>query len=101
MSDVDARIVELLGRRMPHARFVPELARPLGVNPADLEEPLRTLEDAGRVLVREQFCPDPHLEGSDLRIVALMDGPPEDAIAAIDQTWQRWLGEYLSNHRCT
>jgi len=100
MTDLDVRIVELLERRKPHARFVPELARPLGVQPASLEEPLRSLEESGRVLVREQYCPDPHLVGIDLRIVALADGGPEHAITAIDQTWQRWLGEYLANHRC-
>jgi hypothetical protein len=71
---------------------------------------LEELENAGRVLVREQFCGDPHLEGADLRIVALIKSPAEpgdaghdalaSALADIDWVWQRWLTEYLSNHRC-
>jgi hypothetical protein len=39
------------------------------------------------------------MDGVDLRIAAVIEG--SDAIAAIDATWQRWLGEYLANHRCT
>jgi hypothetical protein len=105
MSDIANRVVELLGRRRPHARFVPEVTRQLSVEQRELEAALVELEASGRVLVREQYCPDPHLEGTDLRIVALVDGTPGDAVAtaidSIDRTWQRWLGEYLANHRCT
>jgi hypothetical protein len=64
-----------------------------------LEAALTDLERSGRVVVREQYCADPHMDGMDLRIVALADDG--EAIAAIDATWQRWLGEYLANHRCT
>jgi len=76
------------------------------VSPVGLERGLEELENAGRVLVREQFCGDPHLEGADLRIVALIKGGDADndalasAVADIDSVWQRWLTEYLSNHRC-
>jgi hypothetical protein len=105
MSDVAGRVVEVLSRRQPHARFVPELSRQLRVEPGELETALIELEASGRALVREQYCPDPHLEGSDLRIVALVDAAHGDAVAAavdsIDRVWQRWLGEYLANHRCT
>jgi hypothetical protein len=101
MSDVAVRVVDVLRRRPPHARFVPELARQLSVDAAVLEEALSALETSGRVLVREQYCPDPHVVGTDLRIVALIDGDPATAVSAIESTWQRWLGEYLANHRCT
>jgi hypothetical protein len=101
---LQAQIVELLGRGSRKARFVSEIAGQLesapGIN-AELEE----LEATGRVLIREQYCADPHLEGADLRIVALIrdegDADPQSkAIADIEATWNRWLGEYLANHRC-
>jgi hypothetical protein len=106
MSEVAASLLEVLGRTRNHARFVPELARLLAASQGDLEQALGELETEGRVLVREQYCPDPHLEGMDLRIVALVDsGSAGDGLAAandsIESTWQRWLGEYLANHRCT
>jgi hypothetical protein len=56
-------------------------------------------------MVRDHFCADPHLAGVDLRIAALVDGqaadPETSAIRAIDAAWDRWLAEYLANHRCT
>jgi hypothetical protein len=69
----------------------------------ELEAALAELERIGRIVVREQYCADPHMNGVDLRIAALVedDAREADAIAAIDTTWQRWLGEYLANHRCT
>jgi hypothetical protein len=106
MSEVRASLLEVLGRTRNRARFVPELARLVPASPGELEQALSELETAGRVLVREQYCPDPHLEGLDLRIVALVDrGRAKDGVAAandsIESTWQRWVGEYLANHRCT
>jgi hypothetical protein len=92
-------VVEVLRRRRPHARFVAELAPLVSADASELEFALASLEKHGRVLVREQYCADPHMDGVDLRIAALDDGG--EAIAAIDATWQRWLGEYLANHRCT
>jgi hypothetical protein len=44
--------------------------------------------------------------GTDLRIAARIppnaegDDPLASAIAQIEKTWQRWLGDYLANHRC-
>lgn len=100
------QILGLLARGRRPARFVSELRHQLGA-PTDLDAALAELEHAGQVLVREQFCGDPHLEGTDLRIVALVqpgaDGQDgiSHAIDAIDTTWQRWLAEYLANHRCS
>jgi hypothetical protein len=98
VSDLEARVVEVLRRRRPHARFVPEVAQLVAADASGLEDALFELETRGRVLVREQYCADPHLDGVDLRIVALVDG---GEVAAIEATWERWLGEYLANHRCT
>jgi hypothetical protein len=97
MSDLADRIITVLGRGQRHARFVPEVARLTGDSDG-LEEALERLEADGRVLIREQYCADPHVEGTDLRIVALAS---DSAIADIDAVWQRWLGEYLANHRCS
>ena len=103
MTDVRAEMLNALARR---ARFVPELARTVCDDPPALEEALRELEAEGRVLVREQYCADPHMVGADLRIAARVPDsstgdPLATAIAQIEATWQRWLGEYLANHRCT
>ena len=57
-------------------------------------------------MIRDHFCADPHLAGIDLRIVALVESTEGDdghrnAIREIDEAWDKWLGEYLANHRCT
>ena len=104
MTDVCGDVLNALTRR---ARFVPELARLVHADVLALEDALRTLEADGSVLVREQYCADPHMVGTDLRIAARIprasaDGDPlATAIAQIEATWQRWLGEYLANHRCS
>jgi hypothetical protein len=104
MTDVRADVLSVLARR---ARFVPELARLVHADTPELERALGELEADGRVLVREQYCADPHMVGADLRIVARVPDPSDGAdplataIGQIDATWQRWLGEYLANHRCT
>jgi hypothetical protein len=63
------------------------------------------LERDGAVMVRDHFCADPHLAGVDLRVATLMEaGQGEDpqvaAIRRIDEAWNKWLSEYLANHRC-
>jgi hypothetical protein len=108
MPDVKSQIVQVLGRGTRKARFVPEVSHQVaGVSPADVERALEELEADGRVLIREQYCADPHLVGTDLRIVGLIqDAPPQSedplarAVADIEATWNRWLGDYLANHRC-
>jgi hypothetical protein len=56
-------------------------------------------------MVRDHFCADPHLAGVDLRVAALVQSSAGadaqmSAICAIDEAWDKWLAEYLSNHRC-
>jgi hypothetical protein len=56
-------------------------------------------------MVRDHYCADPHLEGVDLRVVALVEpSAGEDAqwrsIRAIEDTWNEWLATYLAQHRC-
>jgi hypothetical protein len=111
--DSESAIVKILERAPRRARFVSELAQQLRrakLGVTSLESDLGKLEASGRVLVREQFCADPHLEGTDLRIVALVwpapggatavDDPQARAVADIEAVWDRWLADYLSNHRC-
>jgi hypothetical protein len=99
------RALESRGRK---ARFVTELAaglRRAAIGDDKLEPVLAELEAEGRVMVRDHFCADPHLTGVDLRVAALVQssGGAEaqlSAIRAIDEAWDKWLAEYLANHRC-
>jgi hypothetical protein len=91
------------------ARFVTEVCAALArsaVRAEVVESVLAQLSAEGVIMVRDHFCADPHLAGVDLRIAARV---PDDAgadaqmnaIRAIDAAWEKWLGEYLANHRCT
>jgi hypothetical protein len=108
LAKLDAQAVLDVLRRSPRqARFVPELQaalRPLA--PTALESALVDLEAAGQVIVRDHTFSDPHVEGTDLRVVGLVasssDADPQAAaIDNIERTWEHWLNQYLANHRCS
>ena len=101
-------VIDALRNRAKKARFTTELAATLGrmnIEKDRMEEALTGLESEGVVMIRDHFCADPHLDGVDLRIVALVEnGEGADAhmsaIHEIDSAWDRWLADYLANHRC-
>ena len=99
-------IVDYLSRS--GAEFVQDVLRSpylRSYGPA-LEDSLDVLSDKGTVLVRPHSAGDPHLDGADLRIVALVRSPNGGdglawAVSEIEKTWQSWLAEFLANHRCS
>jgi len=101
-------VVEVLRNRAKKARFMTEVAaslRRINVGKDEMEQALSELQSEGVVIVRDNFCADPHLAGVDLRVAALVDeAAGADAHAAalheIDLAWNKWLGDYLANHRC-
>lgn len=101
-------VIELLRSRNRKARFLTELYASLDkskINALEAGRALSQLERDGVVMVRDHFCADPHLAGVDLRILTLVEaGQGEDpqlaAIRRIDEAWNKWLNEYLANHRC-
>lgn len=98
----------MLRRDGGRARFLVDLRAALAahrIHPRALEQALADLEKDGAVIVRDHFCADPHLAGADLRVAAWIeagaaDDPQLSAIRRIDETWNKWLTEYLANHRC-
>jgi len=110
LSSQDARksVIDLLRSRNKKARFMTELYASLrrsNIEPEATDRALADLEAEGGVMIRDQFCADPHLTGVDLRVIALVESiAGEDAqmraIRSIDEIWNRWLNEYLANHRC-
>ena len=101
-------VIDALRNRAKKARFTTELAATLqraSVGKEEMEQALADLQSEGIVMIRDNFCADPHLAGVDLRVVALVesiDGADAQlsAIRVIDDAWNKWLGEYLANHRC-
>jgi hypothetical protein len=109
LGEARKAVLTLLGGASKKARFVTELralSQPAKVDPQELERALAQLEAEGTVIVRDHFCADPHLAGVDLRIAALVASPtgPDaqlSAIREIDRAWDKWLADYLANHRCS
>ena len=101
-------VVDALRQRAQKARFMTEVAaslRRFNVGKDEMEQALSELQAEGVVIVRDNFCADPHLANVDLRVAALVDetvGADAHALALheIDLAWNKWLGEYLANHRC-
>jgi hypothetical protein len=107
--DVRKAVIDLLRSRSKKARFITELSaslQRLNLRAEEVERVLSELETDGLVMIRDNYCADPHLAGVDLRIVALLDkaegeDPQASAIREIDTAWDKWLAEYLANHRCS
>ena len=101
-------ILRTLESRGKKARFVTELSAALAraaLGAETLERVLAELTTEGIIMVRDHFCADPHLAGVDLRVAALVQSDAGadalmSAIRAIDEAWDKWLTEYLANHRC-
>lgn len=100
--------MDALRGRNKKGRFMTELYASLlrsGVGTGDVDQALAELEAEGAVMIRDHFCADPHLADTDLRVLALVESsegedPQMSAIRAIDEAWNKWLNEYLANHRC-
>jgi hypothetical protein len=108
LASAKRAIIDALRLRAKRARFTTELAASLQrarIDKETMDRALAELQTEGVVMIRDNFCADPHLAGVDLRVAALVesiDGADAQlsAIRVIDEAWNKWLGEYLSNHRC-
>ena len=99
MSPVQEQVLTALGGSHPPALFIGELA--VKVRSSELEPALAELEASKSVLVSSYPPPDPHLEGLDLRIVALLpQGSESSALEASATVWADWLRQFLASHRC-
>jgi hypothetical protein len=109
LNDARKTVLQLLAGPSKKARFVTELralTQAANVDPQELERALIQLEAEGLVIIRDHFCADPHLAAVDLRIAALVAAnagadPQMSAIREIDRAWDKWLADYLANHRCS
>ena len=108
-SDIRQTVLAWLRQQERRALFVTELATALrkahGISASDVERALAALEADWSVVIRDHYCADPHVVGTDLRIVALVElGAGDDgqmlAIREVEATWHEWLAEYMANHRC-
>ena len=108
-SDIRQTVLACLRQQEGRALFVTELTTALrrahGVSASDIERALAALEANWSVVIRDHYCADPHVVGTDLRIVALVEpGAGDDgqmqAIREVEATWHEWLAEYMANHRC-
>jgi len=107
-SGVKTAIVNVLRQHSNKARFMTEVAaslRRFNIGDEEMEQALSELQSDGVVIVRDNFCADPHLANIDLRVAALVDetvGADAHTLALheIDLAWNKWLGDYLANHRC-
>jgi hypothetical protein len=99
VTTIQEQVLSALGGSHPPALFIGELA--VKVRSPELEPALAELEAANLVLVSRYPAPDPHLEGLDLRIVALVPQAGESsAVEASATLWADWLRQFLANHRC-
>lgn len=100
---MDDAVVIKLRSASPPAMFLTELAACLSLPVAEVEEACERLNGV-HTLTIGFTSPDRHLDG-DFRVVALLAEPGHldgrsSAIRAADTTWNAWLREFQSAHRC-
>ena len=108
MASAKIAVVEVLNVGGKKARFATELLAGLrrhNIGKDEMDRALVELEAEGTVVMQDHFCADPHLAEVDLRVIASVDISRGDeahaaALQQIDLAWNKWLGEYLANHRC-
>lgn len=107
-AEARQQVRDVLDSASGQACFANELfdaLRQHGLGQDAAETAVADLARAREIVVRRNYCADPHLDGADLRTVARVTAADETAAqAAADaaqQLWARWLSGYLSAHRCT
>lgn len=108
-------VLQAADRMLADLRNAPGGARPVselaaaavagrGVADDDVEPALGYLADTGRIVLTAHPAPDPHLDGIDLRIAAVTDGPApadiERARQRADARWHRLVRDFVASHRC-
>ncbi len=93
-------ILEVFERHTASALFVTEVQHGIVPprDPAEFAAALNLLAKRGEIIIVTKPSPDVHLADADLRIAARV---APDAGTAIETAWQRWLGDFLSTHRCS
>jgi hypothetical protein len=100
VNEAGEQVLSTLSRQHPPALFYTELAAKMR-GTAELASAVSDLETEHAVMVTSFPVPDPHLEGIDLRIVALVpNGQDASAVEASTTLWTDWLRQFLANHRC-
>ena len=108
LASVKESVIEVLRGRGKKALFATELLaglRRYNLTKDIIDQALVELEAESVVVLRDHFCADPHLAEVDLRVIVLLEPGRGDqayveARHEIDLAWDKWLGEYLANHRC-
>src|SRR5215813_3786190 len=76
-SEIRQNVLACLRKRERRALFITELATALrkahGTSASAMEQALAVLEADWTGVIRDHYCADPHLEGADLRVVALVE----------------------------
>lgn len=105
-SDTEALLAALSAaprQALPVTRLA-ALTRAAGIDAGRFAGALAALADGGRVAVLDPPPPDPHLAGTDLRVVAAVGRPagddPAGAYEAARQCWDEFLRGFLAAHRC-
>jgi len=76
VMDTKKAVVEVLRQRAKKARFITEVTaslRRFNIGKDEMEQTLSELQIEGVVIVRDNFCADPHLANVDLRVAVLVD----------------------------
>ncbi|MER5436611.1 hypothetical protein [Streptomyces sp. NPDC002588] len=82
--------------------FAPQARALTGLDDRSFEAAVAELDDRGQIVVERHHAPDPHLQGDWRSLSLLRPGLARaEAAAAGRACFDRWVREFLQQHRCT
>lgn len=95
-------ILAMLADAQDQTLFAPQVRASVAMNDESFEAAITTLEAQHQIVIEAHSAPDPHLPG-DWRSISLVTDVRSTAAAADAGRayFNRWVREFLQQHRCT
>lgn len=82
--------------------FAPQARALTGLDDRTFEAAVAALDDRGQIVVERHHAPDPHLQGDWRSLSLVRPGKSRAEAAAAGRAYaDRWVREFLQQHRCT
>ncbi|WP_405863729.1 hypothetical protein [Streptomyces sp. NBC_00005] len=82
--------------------FAPQARALTGLDDRTFEAAVAELDECGQIVVERHHAPDPHLQGDWRSLSLVRPGKRRAQAAAAGRAhFDRWVREFLQQHRCT
>lgn len=102
LSRAASMVLALLSDSAEGTLFAPQARALTGLADPTFETAVAELDDRGQIVVERHHAPDPHLQGDWRSLSLVRPGKSRaEAVAAGRAHADRWVRQFLQQHRCT